>query len=102
MSLRCVYLHILNIHHNKKMKKLLLFSACVMLAFASCKKSDKNSPTASNTITANVGGTDTKFNTAVTGVIQSGNGSYDLLVTGLTGTGSSAQVMSISIGSQNP
>jgi hypothetical protein len=84
------------------MKKLLLFSACVMLAFSSCSKKKDNSPSATNTITANVAGTDTKFNTTVTGVLASGQGAYDLAITGLTGTGTSAQSLSISIGSQNP
>jgi len=72
------------------MKKLLLFSAFVMLAFSSCSKKKDNSPsTGTNTITASVAGTDTKFNTAVYGLIQSGNGLYDLIVAGITG--SSAQ-----------
>lgn len=84
------------------MKKILLFSACVMLAFASCKKSDKNAPAASNTITATVGGTDTKFNTRVTGIIENSQGFYNLLVTGASSTGSNAQVMAISMLSQKP
>jgi hypothetical protein len=83
------------------MKKILLFSACVMLAFSSCKKSAPKITT-SNTITANVGGSGLTFNSAVTGLLANSSGSYVLLITGATGTGSNAQVMSIAIDSENP
>jgi hypothetical protein len=84
------------------MKKILLFSACVMLAFSSCKKSDKNSSTASNTITVTVGSSNLSFNTAATAVLANSSGSYVLLVSGATGTGSNAQAISIAIDSENP
>jgi len=84
------------------MKKILLFLACVMRALSSCSKKNDNTPSATNTITANVAGTATRFNTSVTGVLASSQGAYDLAVTGLTGTGTSAQSISISIGSQGP
>ena len=84
------------------MKKILLFSACVMLAFASCKKSDKNAPAGSNTITANVDGNAVDFNNGATGLLSISQGGYVLFVSGFSGTGSSEQSMQIGIDSQKP
>ena len=82
------------------MKKLLLFSACVMLAFSSCKKSAPKTTTSANTITANIGNTSLSFNTGVTALLASNSGANVLLITGTTGTGSNAHAISIAIDSE--
>ena len=74
-----------------------------MLAFASCKKSDKKSNSSgTNTITADVGGSTVNFNIGVTGLLSTGQGSYVLFISGATGTGSNEQSMQIGIDSQKP
>jgi len=83
------------------MKKLLFFSACIMLAFTSCKK-DSSKTTSSNTITATVGGSNITFSTNATGGLATDSGLYVLEIVGLTGTNSSAQSMSIGLVSDAP
>lgn len=83
------------------MKKILLFSACVMFAFASCKK-DSSKKTGSNTITATVGGSDINFSASASAQIVNQSGGYELAIVGLTSTGSNPQTMTISIASEVP
>ena len=83
------------------MKKILLFSACVMLAFASCKK-DSSKTTTSNTITATVGGSNTSFNTGAAAAMAADSGAYVLAVAGSTGTSSSAQSIVVGLLSDKP
>lgn len=83
------------------MKKILLISACVIFAFASCKK-DSSKKIASNTITATVGGTNTSFNTSAEAELASDSGAYIMVIAGLTGTTSSAQSMVVGLLSDQP
>jgi hypothetical protein len=83
------------------MKKLLLLSACVLLAFASCKK-DSSKIIASNTITATVGGSNINFSTTATGALVSDSGAYILEIGGLSGTSSSAQSIAVGLLSESP
>ncbi|MHB8208859.1 hypothetical protein [Mucilaginibacter sp.] len=83
------------------MKNFLLFSACVMLAFASCKK-DAAKTTTTNTITATVGGTNVNFSTGAIAQLGSDSGAYILEVQGVSGTGSSAQPIIVGLVSEAP
>jgi len=73
-----------------------------MLAFASCKKDSNKKVTASNTITATVGGTNTNFNTDAVAELASDSGAYVLEVVGLTGTTTSSQSIVIALLSDQP
>jgi hypothetical protein len=82
------------------MKKLLLFTICVTLAFSSCKKSSSDIP--ANTISATVDGVDESFNTspiAELGTAISLNS--NLLISGSNGSGTSSDSMGITIESNN-
>ena len=83
------------------MKKLLLFSACIILALSSCKK-DSPKTINSTGITATIGGSDFNFSTAATAQVISVSGLYSIQIIGSNGTGSSAQGVSISIQSDKP
>jgi len=85
------------------MKKLLLFSACIMLAFASCKKSDptKSNTTAVGTISATIGGVNETFTTSV--VAESvDTPSYTIAISGFRGTGATQEGIQIGISSYKP
>ena len=84
------------------MKKLLLFSACVMLAFASCKKDSSKTITASNTITATVGGSNMSFNTGASAALATDSGAYVLAVVGLTGSSTTSQSIVLGFLSDKP
>jgi hypothetical protein len=83
------------------MKKILLFSACVLLVFSACKK-DSAKTASSNTITATVGGSNINFSTNATGELATDSGAYVLAVGGLTGTSSSAQSIVVGLLSDKP
>jgi len=83
------------------MKKILLFSACVLLAFASCKK-DSSKTSSSNSITATVGGSNSNFSTNAIAELAADSGAYVLAVGGSTGTSSSAQSVVVSLLSDAP
>jgi hypothetical protein len=83
------------------MKNFLFLSACVILAFASCKK-DAAKTTTTNTITATVGGSNINFSTTAIGELASDTGAYVLEIVGLTGTSSSAQSMAVGLLSDAP
>jgi hypothetical protein len=85
------------------MKKFLFISACLTLAFSACKKeSSKTSTTASNTITATVGGSNVNFSTSATAEVVIDSGIYVLAVQGVTGTSSSAQSIIVGVLAQGP
>jgi hypothetical protein len=83
------------------MKKLLLFSICAMLSFASCKK-DSTKTSSSNTITATVGGSNINFSTTAIAQLASDSGVYVLAVQGVSGTGSSAQSIIVGLLAEGP
>ena len=72
-----------------------------MLAFSSCKKSAPK-VTSSNSITVTVGSSNLNFSTAASALLANSSGSYVLLISGATGTGSNAQAISIAIDSETP
>ena len=84
------------------MKKLLLFSACIMLAFASCKKNDPTkSTTAVGTISATIGGVNETFTTSV--IAESADTpSYTIGISGFRGTGANQEGIQIGISSYKP
>lgn len=84
------------------MKKLLLLSACVMLAFSACKKDSTTKVAASNTITATVGGANINFSTTAIAQLASDSGVYVLAVQGVSGTGSSAQSIVVGLVAEGP
>ena len=84
------------------MKKLLFFPVCVLLAFSSCKKDSDKKATASNTITASVGGSNLNFNTGAIAELESSSGEYAIEIGGSTTTGSSGQAVSIVVESESP
>ncbi|WP_426671551.1 hypothetical protein ACPPVU_09960 [Mucilaginibacter sp. McL0603] len=82
------------------MKKLLLFTICVTLAFSSCKKSSSDIPV--NTISATIDGVDESFNTnpiAELGTAISLNS--NLIISGGNGSGTGSDSMAITIESNN-
>ena len=66
------------------MKKLLLFSACIILALSSCKK-DSPKTINSTGITATIGGSDFNFSTAATAQVISVSGLYSIQIIGSNG-----------------
>ena len=83
------------------MKKLLLFSTCALLAFASCKK-DSSKSTTSTSITATIGGSNMNFSTAAVAQVINADGIYSAQILGSLGSGATAQGMSLSIESDKP
>jgi hypothetical protein len=83
------------------MKKILLFSACVLLVFSACKKDSAKTAT-STSITATIGSSNLNFSTAAVAQVISSNGIYAIQIIGSNGTGSSAQGVSIDIQSDKP
>jgi len=83
------------------MKKILLFSACVVLAFASCKK-DSAKKTASTSITATIDGSNMNFSTGATAQSISEGGIYSLQIIGDYGSGTSAQGIVVAIETDKP
>ncbi len=84
------------------MKKLFLFSACVMLAFASCKKEAATTTVAANTITATVEGTPIIFATKQSAQLLIDSGLYELQVQGVNEGLSSAQSIIFGVVSKGP
>ena len=84
------------------MKKLLLFSACIMLAFASCKKNDPTkSTTAVGTISATIGGVNETFTTSV--IAESADTpAYNIAISGFRGTDVNREGIQIGISSYKP
>lgn len=73
-----------------------------MLAFSACKKDSATKVTASNTITATVGGANINFSTTAIAQLASDSGVYVLAVQGISGTGSSAQSIVVGLIAQGP
>src|SRR5579864_1383446 len=82
------------------MKKPLLITICIFLAFASCKKNASEVPV--GTISATIDGVDESFNTNTDAEIGTAiELNSNLTISGSSGTGSTADGMAISIGSNN-
>jgi hypothetical protein len=82
------------------MKKILLFTICVTLAFSSCKKSSSDIP--ANTISATIDGVDESFNSNP--IAELGTAirlNSNLLISGSNGSGTGSDSMAITIESNN-
>jgi hypothetical protein len=82
------------------MKKILLFTICIALAFSSCKKSSSDVP--ANTISATIDGVDESFNTNP--IAELGTAirlNSNLLISGGNGSGTGSDSMAITIESNN-
>ena len=82
--------------------KLLLFSACVILAFSSCKKESKTTTTTTATLSATIGGVNETFNSSLTAQSIYNNPGYTIGITGFRGAGTNPDGLQLAVNSDKP
>jgi hypothetical protein len=82
------------------MKKVFFLSIISLLAITSCKKSSTSNGT--GTITANVDGTPTTFNTDAQAFSVNSSGVYSIAIGGFQGAGGNSYEIAITIGGTAP
>lgn len=83
------------------MKKLLLLSACVMLAFSACKK-DSAKVTATNTLSVTIGGVNETFTSNVTAQSIIDTPGYTIGIAGFRGSGANLEGVQLEVNSDSP
>jgi len=83
------------------MKKLLLISTCVILAFAACKKDSNKATTSSLSLSATVSGTNETFSNVTAQSIVDTPG-YTIGISGSRGSGANLEVLQLEVNSANP